>query len=312
MVLFLKILIFVLLGLSLFLIFIWGSLKTKTVFKKALNKISQKEEDLKAKSDLIRQKQGLTEKTTLFEKLSSLLARANAPSKITPIRYLFLTVSVAFVFFVAFSIIFNLFIGIFAFAILMLLPLLVLLAFASINYSKVDKSMVSFLSLLSNFANETTDIITLLSLVLPYTEEPIYSPLKDALVKARTTTDIHEALTELAEKVGHEKFTEVLTQLEVASKNNANYRAVISEMSNEILSFIKYNDKKKRILASNRLQAVILIGCFIASLYFTGNIANTNIITILTSSPVGYFFIGYIIVTMFALVFTLVAPEKKE
>lgn len=141
------------------------------------------------------------------------------------------------------------------------------------NYKKTEKEILSFVNLVENYSKTSDDIISIFGKITPYVAEPLKSALDDCYAEARSTGDTEQALLHLQYKVEHEKFRETIRNIEIASRHQADYAAVIKDQRAVIAEYLRNEREKAAIIRSGRIEIVILflLGVFLLFLLFRDN-----------------------------------------
>ena len=75
--------------------------------------------------------------------------------------------------------------------------------------------------------------------------EPLRSKIAECCTQARITGDTSGALQDLSLKIGHEKFYEVIANLEIGSKYRANYTELIDSLRDDMRAYLRGREEDK-------------------------------------------------------------------
>ncbi len=128
-------------------------------------------------------------------------------------------------------------------------------------YMKIDKEMSRFINIISNFATSRDDLIQILSMSCEYIDGPLKAAVEQKTQQAFTTGNSYEALEELEAAVNHPFFKMIIHSLNMASQHDANYQAIIENSMEILQQQIKFDNEKKAMKASRRVNILAMLGC---------------------------------------------------
>ena len=89
------------------------------------------------------------------------------------------------------------------------------------NFKTIDKSLLEFLNQLGNFSAIQGEITNVLHQTAQYTPPILAEALEGCYIEAQTTGNVSAALMGLADQFEHEKFKEIIINLEVCSEGHS-------------------------------------------------------------------------------------------
>lgn len=150
-----------------------------------------------------------------------------------------------------------------------------LMAFS--NYRKTDKCMVEFLNLLGNYSSQNTEITSVLEKIYKRVDDPLQTALKECIYESESL-GVDKALVNLASKIEHPKFKEIVQNIRISIKHSSTFRGVVENNNQNLADYIKLKKETEQLAVGNFIQLVIcaIIGVFIV--YFCGKVVNLNLL----------------------------------
>ncbi len=203
------------------------------------------------------------------------------------------------------------FLSIIVFITLLFFPYITLAIIADFNRKKVEAQIIHFLNMVENYTRTYDNIITIFGKIYPFLQEPMCSAVKECYVEATNTGNVSAAFRKLETKVVHDKFSEILRNLELCGKYEANYQLVVSQARDIMINYIKSKKKIKNIVNDAKLDFIILLisGVFLVGI-IDSFIDNGSLLSILTNGPVGFIIIAYNILVAIYSIVTLVSLTR--
>ena len=197
-------------------------------------------------------------------------------------------------------------------AVFTVMPYMLLRIRADMNYKKIENQIIHFLNMIENYTKTHDNIITIFGKVYPFLEEPLATAVKECYVEATNTGDMSMAFRKLETKVVHDKFSEILRNLELCSRYEANYQAVVSTSRDIMTNYIKSRKKIKSIADNAKIDFGIIMFCMVILFGMIDSfIENGGIIDVLTSSTAGMVIIAYIVFAVIYGVVSMITLTKK-
>lgn len=208
--------------------------------------------------------------------------------------------------------------GIFRSVILFILSLVVVFALVYlwldikciIAYHNEEKNLIVFMDLVHSYSASSDDIIQILDYTSHHMTEPLRSKIAECCTQARITGDTSGALQDLSLKIGHEKFYEVIANLEIGSKYRANYTELIDSLRDDMRAYLRGREEDKARASSARIMWLVLFGLGFAMLKMMNGFGEASIFTILATTLIGNIIIGYFIVLAVILAIQIVKSLK--
>lgn len=128
-----------------------------------------------------------------------------------------------------------------------------------LNYNRVEKNLLTFLNLLDNFSVTEGEITAILYKVSRFVDPPLSDLLQECYFQTQITGDTSRALFDLQDKAVHPKFKEIIRNLEVCSRYDADYASVVSANRKSIQDYMAYRKKRKSIINVAKTELLLLI-----------------------------------------------------
>lgn len=156
------------------------------------------------------------------------------------------------------------------------------------NSTKIEEEIVKFTNLLENYSKSSDDIVTIMENTWSYLNEPLRSAIKACCVECRTSGDTQTAFKRLELAIRYRHFSELVRNLEMCSRYNADYSAVIHKSRDIIRDYISQKEQRKQLANTSRLNICILyLGAIIVIRTLEG-IGEHGILSVVSSSGMGY------------------------
>lgn len=174
----------------------------------------------------------------------------------------------------------------------------------AIQYKRTGSQMISFINVVSNYAGTTDDLINILDKTASEMAEPLRSAIYDCCERARRTGDTSEALKQLEETIEYPFFKTVIRNLELASRNEANYMEIVNDCREMLQNNLDNEKELEDIYRNGSIELVLVLvlgaGCIYVLIEGLLNIRLAEFFKELKSSALGVVTIIYSIIVVFA------------
>lgn len=262
----------------------------ETSIRALYKKTKERETDRKEKEQKRNNEDGVQNKRHLLYKIDLLITYSNIQRRFPYINgELFFLCSI---FFSALGglevwILTELWFGGVASAILIFISFFLILNILSgINYKKTERTLLSFVDLLENYSRSSDDIAYILSQVASYVEEPIRTAIEESYDDC-IRIGISQALNKLQQKIEHEKFKDIIRNIEISSRYEANYSEVIIGNRDLLKEYLSTRQKRKTILNNGRREVLILTFIFIFMVYSLNALLSVDLYNLLITTLIG-------------------------
>ena len=207
-------------------------------------------------------KYGSVEKHSLLYRLDRLMLTSGMKNRIPWVNgeVFLLAVFAAAVlgFFAGTALFSNVFAGIFMAAAQAAVLYGAALAMSGKVYNQIEDGTAIFVSILSNHAKGSSDIVT----IMANTAEAITGPLKNLAEKfvsdAETTGNVDIAFDYMKESIDNRQLQTIIINLKNCSHYQANYEEVLVQMMGQIASGLSAREDRKNILFSSKLTLIVI------------------------------------------------------
>ena len=160
------------------------------------------------------------------------------------------------------------------------------------NFKTIDKSLLEFLNQLGNFSAIQGEITNVLHQTAQYTPPILAEALEGCYIEAQTTGNVSAALMGLADQFEHEKFKEIIINLEVCSRYTANLKVIVDSLRRNLMDAKRASQERRAIADSAIIEMVILSVMLLIVLAVVNTMIKASIWDVLFHSVVGYAALG--------------------
>ena len=285
----------------------------KKSLKKAYKLIKKNEHHRLENEEKLRIEDGKQEKVRFLTKVDLLIFRSGL-NIIFPFinteTYMIVTLILAIAVFLLIQTFSSIVFGVIGILMLIIVSYLILYFLSGFNYKKTEKTIMNFANLLENYSKTTDDIISIFQKVLPYTENPVRTALEECCMTALTTGQVSASLYQLSNKIEHEKFKELIRNLEICSRYEANYAEIISESKRNVREYIAAKEKRKEMKSSSKMDILLLMIASCVILQVVSGLGQVSIMSVLTSSLIGNLIILYCSAIILTIIFMFFSIDK--
>lgn len=293
-------------------LFIEGHFIEKSI-KIVYGQLKKKEATRIQAEERLHYEDGRQEKEKFLTQISLLITRSNLKN-IFPFLstelYIFGTLAVAIVIFLVVQGVVGLLLGVMALLAVIISSFLILYFPAGHNYKKTEKMLLNFANLLENYSKTTDDIIAIFQKVVPYMENPVHDALEECCVKAVATGKVSASLNELSDKIEHEKFRELIRNLEICSRYEANYAEIITESKCNLREYMAAKEKRKEVKNNCKINIVIMLLASMLIINMLAGLGEKSVWSVLTGSFIGNLIILYCMVVGCIVCFMFLSIDK--
>lgn len=138
------------------------------------------------------------------------------------------------------------------------------------NFEKIDDQIITLINDIENFSNVSNDIVTIFENVADYLDDPLDEYFMEFVQYSRETGDIEGAFKNIEGKLENEKLQNLFKNLEIASRNRANYKELMKEARSIFSGYFDSKTKRKILISNGRAGIFTLLIVGIGMLYFVG------------------------------------------
>lgn len=179
------------------------------------------------------------------------------------------------------------------------------------NYMSVENDLLNLLNLLKNYSISADEITLIFYRVAKYLNDPLKTALRECYYEGKTTGNNDLALFHMMEKIEHPKFKELVRNIEICGRYNADYSAILTNMRK---TFQDYISAKKEQRSNNKAELLtfgILVGAGIFCFSIIGGLVNISIWERLATTTAGRFAVLYFLSVIAAFLWNIFFVDRK-
>lgn len=157
------------------------------------------------------------------------------------------------------------------------------------NYNRIEDGTSIFVSILSNYAKGSSDILTIMQNTHSSLDGPIRSLVARFIYDAERTGNIDMAFDYMKESVDNRQFQTIVLNLKNCMHYQANYEEVLTQMMGQIAASLSAREERKNILFSMKITLVVISIAAILIVQLIGTGIGVDVWEILTRNIVGQF-----------------------
>lgn len=181
------------------------------------------------------------------------------------------------------DILLNIILGIVASGLLMFFELMLSMN----NYKKVDGDLIQFLNMLGSFSLTAQEVTSVFRRVARFMDDPLKTVLIECYEEARTSGKPEEALENMAAKIEHPQFHEIIKNLEIAIKYDADFTMVVKSNRQIIQNYMSSKQERKALASDGMINMFVMAIALIGCIYFMGQLLGIDIWAELFGSLIG-------------------------
>lgn len=183
----------------------------------------------------------------------------------------------------------NVFLGLFVALAVVTAEFLVVIFLSGRTYNQIEEDTSLFISILSNHAKGSSDIVTIMTRTLPSMDGPIRELIKKFLLDAEKSGDIDIAFDVMKESVDNRTFQTIIVNLKNCMHYQANYEEVLQQMMNQVAEAMSAREERKNILFSMKITLVSISIMSVIIVALIGKGIGVDVKAILTGNMAGQF-----------------------
>jgi len=175
---------------------------------------------------------------------------------------------------------FNAPIGFMYMCAVIIFPYALLLYQVNKNYHDTENQLKFFINLVAS-NSDRGPLRVVLQECIPYMAEPIRGALERAIATWEITGKENEAIDQLEREIEHPLFRNFIRNLYICSKNDANFRSVANDFSEQANQSIAALERQRAIFANARGNVLLMmvVGIFLS--FFAAYFCERNLIDVL-------------------------------
>lgn len=238
--------------------------------------------------------------------------------RLTPELYIVIMIALSTVAAVFVSIIFGkLYMGFLAFAVPWILFEIFFSWARNYRCKKEEEQLLALVNSVENVAAESDDIIYILEKSSRMIEGPLSEALIHTVATVKSGIQGAVALRQLESRIEHSFFKTFIRNLEISSRNNANYREITAQCRKLLAEQLENSKKLEQIYHQTRIRLLIILICAIICLEIMARtmlgMSLFNMFLMFSKSVIGCFLIAMIGGTLiFTAYFLLIKGRRRR
>ena len=163
------------------------------------------------------------------------------------------------------------------------------LALSARNYNRIEDGTSIFVSILSNYAKGSSDILTIMQNTHKSLDGPIRSLVARFIYDAERTGNVDMAFDYMKESVDNRQLQTIIVNLKNCMHYQANYEEVLTQMMGQIAASLSAREERKNILFSMKITLVIISIASVVIVQLIGSGIGVDVKEILTRNIIGQF-----------------------
>ncbi len=155
------------------------------------------------------------------------------------------------------------------------------------NFNAVDGELLKFLDFLGNYSITSGEITNILNQISGYMSEPLKTVLEECYYEAQTSGDTGLALSNMAEKIQHPKFKELVVNLEISMRYSADFTVLVSQSRKSIREHMRMRIEQKALAGEAWINIIILGAMTVVIFKSVGVLIGMSFIELIAGNLVG-------------------------
>ena len=126
------------------------------------------------------------------------------------------------------------------------------------TYNQIEDGIAIFISILSNHAKGSSDIVTIMNNTIPALTGPLKGIVEKFVSDAENTGNVDIAFDYMKESVDNRQLQTIIVNLKNCMHYQANYEEVLVQMMGQIVAGLSAREDRKNILFSSKLTLTVI------------------------------------------------------
>jgi len=181
----------------------------------------------------------------------------------------------------------NVFVALFLAAAQVVAVYAVLLFLNGKTYNKIEDNTAIFISILSNHAKGSSDIVTIMSRTLPSLHGPLRGLVQKFIMDAENTGNVDIAFDFMKESIDNRQLQTIIINLKNCMHYQANYEEVLMQMMSQVASGLTAREDRKNVLFEMKLTLAIISFMAVVIVWIIGTGLGIDVVGCLTGNVFG-------------------------
>ena len=181
----------------------------------------------------------------------------------------------------------NVFVALFLAAAQLVALYAILLYLSGKTYNKIEDNTAIFVSILSNHAKGSSDIVTIMSRTLPSLHGPLRGLVQKFIMDAENTGNVDIAFDYMKESIDNRQLQTIIINLKNCMHYQANYEEVLMQMMSQVASGLTAREDRKNVLFEMKLTLAIISAMAVVIVWIIGTGLGIDVVGCLTGNVFG-------------------------
>ena len=155
------------------------------------------------------------------------------------------------------------------------------------TYNEIEDGTAIFISILSNHAKGSSDIVTIMDNTIPALDGPLRGIVQKFVADAENTGNVDIAFDYMKESVDNRQLQTIIINLKNCMHYQVNYEEVLVQMMGQIAAGLSAREDRKNILFSSKLTLVVISIMQVIIVWIIGAGLGIDLKQILTGNAIG-------------------------
>ena len=181
----------------------------------------------------------------------------------------------------------NFFVALFLSALQAVILYVVIKGLSGRTYNQIEDSTAIFISILSNHAKGSSDIVSIMQRTYPTLHGPLRAICEKFVMDAERTGNVDIAFDYMKESVDNRQLQTILINLKNCTHYQANYEEVLVQMMGQVAAGLSAREDRKNILFSMKMTLGVISLTAVVIVLLIGAGLDIGVRGILTGNIVG-------------------------
>ncbi|MDO5292741.1 MAG: hypothetical protein Q4F05_08325 [bacterium] len=152
----------------------------------------------------------------------------------------------------------NGFVALFLAALQTVVLYVIAIGLAGKTYNQIEDNTAIFISILSNHAKGSSDIVSIMQNTIPSLSGPLRGIAEKFVLDAENTGNVDVAFDYMKESVDNRQLQTIIVNLKNCMHYQANYEEVLAQMMSQVAAGLSAREDRKNILFSMKLTLIVI------------------------------------------------------
>lgn len=192
------------------------------------------------------------------------------------------------------------------FAIILILKLM-----ARRTYDRIDDQILLYINTLINICSSNDDIITIIDKAIPYLGSPLRQYSEQFVFECHRGISLDKAFKNFEDKVESKRFRQLLKNLSICSKYEANYKKILNKSRIIMKHYYVEKERRRKEVAQGRQQIIITLVLGLILFRITGSFTD-NLFYIMKHTTFGNVLLSYMLVVVLIAIYKFITLDKMN